>query len=296
MEGRERGAAAAAARRQDGHGRPSSPSHAERRQWRHERHEMRDRLRQLAETVQREASRREEDVEELEVRLAVVVAENVTLKRDLKHSRKLEADAVRSAEDVLATKRDSMRAVFEEAERDFHERSQTMQRQLAEEARAREEAEARADLALRRQLELDQLLAEQTEEAALIFDEMQSYREQAAAECRLRKAQEGEHVRVLNELKTQWERQLALERTNLERQRTRMVAEQDRIIAEQQLKINEQAALRDDAARVRLDGAVTTGKATADSILRRVERLVGERHAIERVAAASPPVLGEARR
>eukprot|EP01043_Picozoa_sp_COSAG02_P002025 COSAG02_NODE_45_length_45811_cov_83.565891_13_plen_293_part_00 len=273
--------------------RSSSPSsHAERRQWRHERHEMRERIASLADLVQREAVRREADVEELEVRVAALTAENATLTRELLRSRKAEAAALQAADDAHATKRDSMRVVFEEAELEFNER-------WADEAEARQEAEARADLALRRQLELDQLLAEQSEEAALILDEMQRCREQAQAERQLREAQDAKHARELTELAARWERRLASERSALERERIRMDAEQQRIIAEEQvsrcLPVNYDAgaeqqvvALRDDVAIDRLDSAVTTGKAYADSILRRVERLVDERHATERAAATSP--------
>ncbi len=279
--------------------RSSSPSHAERRQWRHERHEMRSRISSLASLVQREAVRREADVEELEVRIAALTAENATLTRELLRIQKVASDALQSAEEAQATKRDSMRVVFEEAERDFNER-------WADEAEARQEAEARADLALRRQLELDQLLAEQAEEAALVLDEMQSYREQAQAERHLREAQEAKHARELTELAERWERRLASERSALERDRMRMDAEHRRIIAEQQasryLPANHNAAAeqqvvapRDDVAIDRLQSAVTTGKAYADSILRRVERLVDERHATERAAATSP-LLVDARR
>ena len=279
--------------------RSSSPSHAERRQWRHERHEMRSRISSLASLVQREAVRREADVEELEVRIAALTAENATLTRELLRIQKVASDALQSAEEAQATKRDSMRVVFEEAERDFHER-------WADEAEARQEAEARADLALRRQLELDQLLAEQAEEAALVLDEMQSYREQAQAERHLREAQEAKHARELTELAERWERRLASERSALERDRMRMDAEHRRIIAEQQasryLPANHNAAAeqqvvapRDDVAIDRLQSAVTTGKAHADSILRRIERLVDERHATERAAATSP-LLVDARR
>ena len=279
--------------------RSSSPSHAERRQWRHERHEMRSRISSLASLVQREAVRREADVEELEVRIAALTAENATLTRELLRIQKVASDALQSAEEAQATKRDSMRVVFEEAERDFNER-------WADEAEARQEAEARADLALRRQLELDQLLAEQAEEAALVLDEMQSYREQAQAERHLREAQEAKHARELTELAERWERRLASERSALERDRMRMDAEHRRIIAEQQasryLPANHNAAAeqqvvapRDDVAIDRLQSAVKTGKAHADSILRRVERLVDERHATERAAATSP-LLVDARR
>ena len=94
----------------------------------------------------------------------------------------------------------------EEAELEFNER-------WADEAEARQEAEARADLALRRQLELDQLLAEQSEEAALILDEMQRCREQAQAERQLREAQDAKHARELTELAARWEWMLAGEMT-----------------------------------------------------------------------------------
>ena len=268
--------------------RSSSPSHAERRQWRHERHEMRARISSLAGMVQREAARRAADVEELEVRLAALAAENATLKRELEHSRTTEADALRLAADAQATKRESMRAVFEEVEREFNER-------WAEEAEARQEAEARADLALRRQLNLDQLLTEQAEEAALVFDDLQRYRTEAEAERRVRECQDAKHARELTELVAHWERRLVAERSALERERVRLIAEQHRISAEQQVVIDGQVALRDDAARLRLGSAVTTGKAYADSILRRVERLVDERHVNERAAAASPSRVAEPR-
>jgi hypothetical protein len=267
----------------------ASPTHAERRQWRHERHEMREKLRQLADMVQREAARREGDVEALEVRLAAATAEIAALKRDLERSRSTEVGAVRSAENAQTAKQESMRAVFEEAEREFNER-------WVEEAEARQEAEARADLALRRQLQLDQLLADQAEEAALMLAELQSYREQAEAERRLREAQDAKHARELTELAARWERRLVIERGALERERMRITAEKHRISTEQQVQVGEQARLRDDVARERLDSAVTTGKAYAESILRRVERQVDERHAAERAAAASPPLVAEDRR
>lgn len=251
---------------------------------------MRDKLRQLADMVKREAARREADVEELEVQIAVLVAENTTLKCDLGHSKDREADALRLAEEAQATKRDSMRAVFEEAEREFDER-------LAEEVQARHEAEARADLALRRQLQLEQLLADQADEAALVLDEMQSYKEQAHAERRLRDDQDAKHARELSELTSHWEQQLAAEHSAIERERKHMIAEQHRIAAEHQATIDEQVALRNDVARARLDSAVTTGKAYADSILRRVERRVEERHATERAAAVatSPSLVADVR-
>ena len=108
---------------------------------------------------------------------------------------------MRLAADAQATKRESMRAVFEEAEREFNER-------WAEEAEARQEAEARADLALHRQLKLDQLLAEQAEEAALVLDDLQRYRNEAEAERRVRECQDAKHARELTELAAHWERRL----------------------------------------------------------------------------------------
>lgn len=262
----------------------AAPDHEERRQWRAERHEMRAKLRQLADMCQREVTRREADVEQLEVRLAAATAENAQLKRALERSRSTEDTAVRAAEKDRAAKHESMRAVWEESEREWHER-------WAAEAEARQEADARADLALRRQLELDGLLADQAEEAALILAKLQSYREQAEAERRLREAQDGKHTRELTELAARWERRFAIERGALERERLRITAERHRVSADDQSRTDAQAKSREAAAGPRLDSAVVSGKAYADSILRRVERQVEERHAAERAAAASPPLI-----
>ena len=64
---------------------------------------MRERIASFSDLVQREAVRREADVEELEVRVAALTAENKTLTRELLRSRKAEADARQAAEDVQAT-------------------------------------------------------------------------------------------------------------------------------------------------------------------------------------------------
>jgi len=250
--------------------------------WRGERQRMRERLRQLADLVHRETTRREADVEQLEVRLAAEGAENARLRRELARLSAAGGQAEHAARAEVAAAERRALAAWEEAEREAAER-------LAAEAEARQEAEDRADLALRRQLELERLLADQADEAALILAEAHAHREQLEAERRGRLAQQATHERQLTELAARWEKRLALERGALERERLRLTAEKHRQSAEERAQLDEQQRARRGASGARLGHAVESGRTYAQSILRKVERQVEERHTAEAEAAA--PVI-----
>ena len=133
--------------------------------WAGERRQLRAEVRRLTEDLHQEKIRRGRDLGALETKLAAATAENSQLNRALQQSHAAAAGAVRLVEDERDLKHESMHALWSEAGR-MHDANSG---RLAEE---RQLAEQRAENALRRQLELEQLLAATQEEAALMLQQL----------------------------------------------------------------------------------------------------------------------------
>ena len=119
--------------------------------WGSERLQLRSRLRHLAEELRQEQARRGREVGALERQLAAAEAEKAQLLRALEQSHAAADGAVRLVQEERETKSETMHAVWEESTRIHRADGNREAEQL-------QLAEQRAEAALRRQLELEQLL------------------------------------------------------------------------------------------------------------------------------------------